>query len=366
MNLNHATWSSISPLASPLGPNALGWGIVGASHAAAQRLLPVLRRARTPLQDNVPVGIFSHSEHRARAFAVDHAIPHVFLNLADMLAHPAIQCVYVGNHPRHHAPTVLAALAAGKHVFCEPPLALSVEEAQRVAHTALSRGLHLAVNFVRRGDPAIQMMRELLGDHTIGDILGGRISHTTLLPPARQTWRLQQPAGGVLIDRTSHSGDLLRYLFNDEIAAIYAAASPRLLGDQVEEDVLSHVTLRRTGVTFQIHDSFIVPHPPNSIEVYGSTGTLVARHCWDDVMPSELWLHRHGQTLSIPLDDTTPYATAIDRFTDAVRHQHGLLASGADGVQSLMLLAAAADSIQQQRRINLPAVSRLVTDYSLL
>lgn len=364
--MNHATWSSLSPLASPLDPDALGWGIVGAGNVAAQHFLPALRSSRAPLQGNVPVGIFSHSEHRARAFAADHAIPHIFLNLADMLAHPAIRCIYVGNHPRHHAQTVLAALAAGKHVFCEPPLALNADEAQRVAHTALSRGLHLAVNFVRRADPAIQTLRELLGDRTIGDVLGGRISHTTLLPTARQTWRLQPHGGGVLFDRTAHSSDLLRYLFNDEIAAVYAAAAPRLLGDDVEEDVISHLTLRRAGVTIQVHDSFIVPHTPNSVEVYGSTGTLVARHCWNDATPSELWLHRHGQTLAVPTGDTAPYATAITRFTDAVRHQRGLLASGADGVQSLILIAAAADSIQQQRRIKFPATSRMVTDYSVL
>ena len=74
------------------------------------------------------------------AFADRHAIPHAYLNLADLLAHPDIQCIYVGNHPRHHSQTVMAALAAGKHVLCEPPLALDLGRgAARQPHRAQPR-----------------------------------------------------------------------------------------------------------------------------------------------------------------------------------------------------------------------------------
>ena len=59
--------------------------------------------------------------------------------------------------------TVLAALAAGKHVFCEPPLALTVDEAEQVAHTALDRGRILAVNFQHRGDACLAYIARTLG-----------------------------------------------------------------------------------------------------------------------------------------------------------------------------------------------------------
>jgi 1,5-anhydro-D-fructose reductase (1,5-anhydro-D-mannitol-forming) len=350
----------------------LGWGIVGASAAAAQQMIPALRRL-PPLEqggrsvtDSIALGVFSHNEHRGRDFADAHAIPHAYLNLTDLLAHPDIRCIYVGNHPRHHAQTVMAALAAGKHVLCEPPLALDVDEAQRASHTALSQGLVLGVNFRRRADPALLALRELLADGAIGDVVGVAVTNTGLLPPSRQTWRLALPAGGVLLDRTLHSLDMLRFLLRDDVAEIFAAGSPPLLGTAVEEDVRTVVTLRRTGIVAATHDSFIVPHAPTSVEVHGSRGTLIVRHCWVDEPPSELWLLRHSAGQAIPLPAADVARDVVRRFVDAVRRQTAPLAGGADGVHSLAAVLTAAESLRRGQRLPVAVNPRVVIDRSAL
>jgi 1,5-anhydro-D-fructose reductase (1,5-anhydro-D-mannitol-forming) len=348
----------------------LGWGIAGASASAAQ-LVQAIRgqpplpspAGRAPITSARAVGIFSHSEHRARLFADAHAVPHPFVNLADLLAHPDIHCVYVGNHPRHHAQTALAALAAGKHVLCEPPLALELDEAQTVAHTALDRGLVLAVNFRRRADPALRALRELIADGTVGDLLGGRAGNTAFLRPPLQTWRLRAHGGGVLLDRTAHTVDVLRYLLRDEVAAIHSQATTQLLGDVVEEDVLSTVTFRRSTLVFQLHDSFLIPHAPTTLEIYGSSGTLVARHCFVDEPASELVLLRHSQTLPVPLIQTDPWRDTVQMFLNAIRTQAAPLATGADGVLSLASALAAQESLRRGYRMALP--SRPLVDRSL-
>lgn len=307
------------------------------------------------------IGIFSHNEHRARQFAVDHAVPQVFVNLADLLAHPDIHCVYISSHPRHHAQAVMAALAAGKHVLCEPPLALTLDDAQTAAHTALSRGLVLGVNYLRRADPALRALREQLASGAIGDLLGGRISNAIALRPALQTWRLRPGGGGVLLDRTLHSVDLIRYLLRDEAAAVHALSTQRILGSdqsgeesQVEEDVVSHLSLRRSRLVFQLHDSFLVPHTPTTVEIYGGAGTLVARHCLTDDPPSELYLIRHGHSSTLPLFAIDLYQHAIQVFAEAVRGQGVPLASGTDGVQSLAIVLAAQEAIRRKRQVTLP------------
>ena len=341
----------------------LGWGIVGASTVAAEQFLPALRRlppvdptARYPAPDSQPLGIFSHSEHRARTFATHCAVPHPFINLADLLAQPAIHCIYVANHPRHHAQVVRAALAAGKHVLCEPPLALDAAEALQVADSALSRGLILAVNFTRRGDPALATLRELLDDHTVGDLHGIAVSHTGLLPTLQQTWRLRAPGGGVLVDRTGQSVDMLRFLLRDDVEHVYAAASPSLLTEEAgqsaaEEDVVSIFGLRRHRLLVQCHDSFWGGHTPTAVEIAGSRGTLLARHVWNDAQPSELWLHRHGRTTGVPLPDQSPFDTALRAFTRAVRTNGAPLAGGADAVASLSVVQAARLSIARAQRV---------------
>ena len=347
----------------------LGWGLVGASTVAAEAFVPSLRALpamddgnRYPAPNSVALGIFSHSEHRARAFADRHAIPHPFPNLADLLVQPSIQAVYVSNHPRHHAQTVLAALAAGKHVFCEPPLALTVDEAQQVAHTALDRGRILAINYSRRGDPALRTLRELLADHTIGDLLGGRISHTGVLPTARQSWRLRAQGGGVVLDRTAHTVDLLRFLLRDEIEHAYSVSSHQFLGDEVEEDVVSIFGMRRHGITIQTHDSFVVSHPPIAVEFYGSAGTLTVNDCWHSHRASELWLHRHGGSTLIPTTPTSPFLASLQAFTQAIRTQGAPLAGGADGVNNLAILHAVQVAIARSQRIPVALPMRRATD----
>ncbi|HXF63443.1 MAG TPA: Gfo/Idh/MocA family oxidoreductase [Caldilineaceae bacterium] len=362
-----------SPLREVEGAATLGWGLVGASAIAAAHTVRAIRSqppiptgdGRTGITSARIVGIFSHSEARAQRFADAHAVPHVFVNLADLLSHPGVHCVYISNHPRHHAQSALAALAAGKHVLCEPPLALDLAEAERVAHTALSRGLVLAVNFVRRAEPAIRTLRELLAERAIGDLLGGRVSHTMLLHTPMQTWRLRSGGGGALLDRLAYSVDLLRFVLRDEIAAIQSISAPQLLGDAVEEDVVSHVMLRRNDIIFQLHDSFLVPHTPTSLEVYGSAGALVARHCLDDEGPSELLLLRHGKGAPIPLAPADPYRESIRRFLDAVRTQGVPLATGADGVQSLAAVLAAQESLRRGVKVALARPERPPVDRSI-
>lgn len=350
----------------------LGWGVVGASNIAAEFLIPSLRAlpaigagSRNPVPNSIALGVFSHSEHRARSFADRHALPHIFPNLADLLAQSSIHCVYVGNHPRHHAQTVLAALAAGKHVFCEPPLALTVDEAQQVAHTALDRGRILAINYPHRGDPALRTLRELLADHTIGDLLGGRISHTGLLPMVRQSWRLRPQGGGVLLDRTAHTVDLLRFLLRDEVETVYSVSTQMVLGDKVEEDVISLFTMRRSGLVMQAHDSFIVGYTPAAVEFYGSTGIMTVNHCWRNDRTSELWLQRHGQTTSVPLTAITPFFAAVQAFVQAVRTQGAPLAGGSDGVNNLAILHAAQLSLGRGQRIPVALPMRGTVDRAI-
>ncbi len=95
------------------------------------------------------VGVFSHDVARARQFADEAQIAHAFVNLTDLLERHDVHCVYVGGHPRHHAQTTLAALAAGKHVLCETPMALSLDDATAMAHTAAAAGLQFGMNCAR-------------------------------------------------------------------------------------------------------------------------------------------------------------------------------------------------------------------------
>ncbi|MEZ4736221.1 MAG: Gfo/Idh/MocA family oxidoreductase [Caldilineaceae bacterium] len=340
---------------------SLGWAILGASQRAQHFIIDAIRtqpavesveRGAPPAMGSWVAGVYSHHGQRAQAFAEQSQLPHYFLNLADLLERHTIHCIYVGSHPRHHYPLVMAALSAGKHVLCEPPLALTLAEAQSLQQAAAFRSLQLSVNYQRRAVPAIQKARELLHEGVIGDLLGGRICNARLLRPQQQTWRLKRNGGGVLLNQTIHAVDILRYLLHDEVATIFATQTPPILGETdsgVEEHVLATVHMRRTRVAVQLYDSFFTPHQPTLLELYGSTAVLQVQHWCDDQNESRLYVLRSGQVESIPLAPQRPDWWSIYHFNAAVRTGAPLLATAEDGCRSLAAVLAAQQSLWSQR-----------------
>jgi 1,5-anhydro-D-fructose reductase (1,5-anhydro-D-mannitol-forming) len=364
----------LRPVRHVIGDATLGWGIVGASSMAGRCVIPAIREqsplpesgVRYPVTNSRVVGIFSHDVARARRFADAAQIPHVFVNLTDLLARQDIHCVYIGGLPRRHAQSALAALGAGKHVLCETPMALSLDDATAMAHTAASAGLQLAVNYARRADPAIQAMRQLLIKREIGDVLGGRMVNMVLLKPSLQTWRLQPNGGGVALNHTIHGIDLVRYLLRDEIAAVYARSSLQILTNEVEEDVVAHLEMRRTGRIIEVHDSFLIPHITTLVELYGSAGTLTARNCFVDDKESELLLLRNQRQTLLPLGSAHPYRELLARFQAAVRGQGQPLAGSGDGLHNLSAAIAILESIRTGRRVRIPRTARHLDDRSVV
>lgn len=345
------------PVRLQVGAQSLGWAILGASTRAQHLIVDAIRTqpaapAAPHLVGAWVVGVYSHNEQRAQAFAEKAQLPHYFLNLADLLERPNIQCVYVGSHPRHHYPLVMAALSAGKHVLCEPPLALTVAEAQTMQQAAAYRGLHLAVNYQRRADPALRRAHELLAVGAIGDVLGGRIVNTRLLHPHQQTWRLKRNGGGVLLSQTLHDIDILRYLLQDEVAEIFATQTPALLSETthgVEENVLATVQLQRTRIAVHLHDSFFVPHQPPLLELYGSNAVLQVQDWANEQNASRLLLLRNGQAESIPVVHQPPDWLSIAHFNASLRTGAPLLATAEDGWRSLAVVVAAQQSLWSRR-----------------
>lgn len=357
-----------------IGEETLGWAIVGASSMARNRFVPALRRlpslpdtgTQYPVMDSNVVGIYSRDEARARLFADDLMLPLVFTNLTDAFRRSDVHCVYVGGHPRHHTELTMAALAADKHVLCETPLATTLEDATAMAHTAASRGLILAVNYYRRAEEAMKRLRQKLMRQDIGDLLGGRMANMVMLDPRLQTWRLRRHDGGVVLNQTIHDIDMARYLLRDEVAAVDARSTQQLLGTQVEEDVVSRIHMRRTGLTLELHDSFLIPHNATRIEMYGSLGTLAVYNAFEDEQTSELCLVQNQRLRPLKLKESDPLQESIARFTQAVRGTDTPLVSSGDGLQNLRVALSILESIRTGHPVDIAPVSRHIDDHSVI
>ncbi|HEX3140451.1 MAG TPA: Gfo/Idh/MocA family oxidoreductase, partial [Rhizobacter sp.] len=184
------------------------WGFIGASNIA-QRVIGSLRKI--PGQELV--GVVSRNGERAQTFAAEQGLAQAHTELDRFLSEGRFDAVYVSSTNDQHCAQTLAALAAGCHVMCEKPLAMSLADATRMVDAAQAAGRLLATNHHLRASDCHRVMRQLIAEG-IGRVHGVQVSHAVYLPPHLQGWRLDQPeaGGGVMLDILVHDADLLRFL----------------------------------------------------------------------------------------------------------------------------------------------------------
>jgi predicted dehydrogenase len=187
-------------------------------HLPSLRLLPELAEV---------TAVASRDPARATAFARKWEIPRVHGTWEAVVADPAIDAVVVCPPSDLNVPVATAALAAGKHVLCEKPLALTYPEARQLADAAARTPdrVHM-VAFTFRFAAALRYLRRLVEEGHFGEIRHWRMAYFTdgqLDSANPYTWRHQRARGGagVIADMGSHMIDAARYLLG-EVAAVTA------------------------------------------------------------------------------------------------------------------------------------------------
>jgi predicted dehydrogenase/type 1 glutamine amidotransferase len=220
--------------AAPVGVGLIGYGAIARAHAASISTTSGLR-----LQ-----GICDVSTERRELAAREWDVP-THASMQDLFDDPEVGLVVVGTPPSAHADTVLAALAAGKHVVCEKPFALRVQEVDRMIDSAASRERVLTVYQSRRWDPDYLAMREVVHSGRIGELfymesfIGG-YSHPC------DFWHSHEPiSGGTIYDWGSHYFDWVLQLFPDPVKSVSALAHKRVWHDVTNSDQV------RVDLTFE-------------------------------------------------------------------------------------------------------------------
>ena len=147
----------------------------------------------------------------------------VYTQIEHALADPEIDAVYIGLPVVMHAPITLAALAAGKHVLCEKPVAMNYKQARTLVDAANTAGLRFGVAYYRRMYPKLRRAAELLQQGVIGrPVLAEANSHSWFADVyGDRTWFLDptMAGGGPLYDIASHRIDAFNFLFGNPVRA---------------------------------------------------------------------------------------------------------------------------------------------------
>ncbi|WP_408898288.1 Gfo/Idh/MocA family protein [Nocardioides sp. R1-1] len=276
-------------MSRPLGVAVIGYSFMGKAHSNAWRNVGAFFPQTPPVRQQVLVG---RDAEAVRAAADRYGWQDSATDWRAAIARDDVDIVDVCTPGDSHAEIALAALAAGKHVLVEKPLANSVPEAEQLvaaAASAAERGVRSAVGFNYRRVPALALARGLVAEGRIGRVRQVRASYLQdwlADPAAPMSWRLRRESAGsgVLGDLGSHVVDLVQHLLDDPVVAASGRLRtfvPTRTGpagpEPVTVDDAAWATLEtRGGRIASVEVSRVATGRKNglTLELYGDAGAL--------------------------------------------------------------------------------------------
>jgi predicted dehydrogenase len=290
-----------------IGTAVIGSGFIGTVHIEALRRIGVR-----------VTGLLESSPELGAVRAEELGLPRAYASLSELLADDAVRVVHVTSPNELHHAQVKEILAAGRHVVCEKPLAMTSGESAELVTLAAAAGLVNAVNFNIRFYPLNQHVAALVRDGGIGDVrlVTGRYFQDWLLYDTDWNWRLEADQGGVLRavgDIGSHWLDLVGFLTGLRVEAVIAdlatfipvrhkpagpvrTFSTERVADTVPveihtEDVATILLRFAGGARGSVAISQLSPGRKNSLayQIDGSSSAVA----WESEQPEQLWIgHR--------------------------------------------------------------------------
>jgi len=287
---------------------------------------------------------FVTSFQGAEAIADEYGFQ-VVAELDDLLG--LVDVVDIVTPSSSHADLALRAIAAGRHVVCEKPLAATADEAQRVADAAVEAGVRLFPAHVVRYFGEYLRIKEAIDAGRLGDLAVLRFSRAGSAPQAPWFFR-ESTGGGVIRDLMIHDIDQAVW-FAGPVASVFAVQNPPTVDDVVPSPVTAHVVLtHRSGVISHLHASWVAPGMPfrTSVSASGSAGRMTHDSADDRVSRTDAVLADEVADYLPPMSPSeSPYYLEIADFVAALVSDGEARVSPADGIEAVAIAEAAYASI---------------------
>jgi D-xylose 1-dehydrogenase (NADP+, D-xylono-1,5-lactone-forming) len=267
------------------------WGVL--STASIGRVLIEASRAATHAE---VVAVASRDANRARAFAGELGLEASFGSYEELLASETVDAVYVPLPVSLHAEWTVRALAAGKHVLCEKPLATSPEDAARCFDAAEAAGRRCVEGLMWRHHPQTTLARGLVADGAIGRLAYARAALTVGVGPG-DIRRSVELGGGALGDLGCYCVSGIR-LFAGEPERVYAV---QVADGPGGVDLRLAATLRMPGDVLAQFDVGLDLTRRDELELVGTDGRLIVPDPWL-CRASHLELFRDGDRELVPIN----------------------------------------------------------------
>jgi myo-inositol 2-dehydrogenase/D-chiro-inositol 1-dehydrogenase len=294
----------------------------------------------------------------AQAVADEHGIQRIVKDYHKLLADPDIEAILIASSTETHAFIMKDVAAAGKHIFCEKPLALELDNIDEALAAIETAGVKLQVGFNRRFDKSFQRVHEMVAT---GDIGSPCILRITNRDPEVPPIAYMRTSGGMFLDMTIHDFDMARFQVG-EVEEIYAMGSV-LIEPELKEfgDIDTDVVILKfaNGAVGTIDNSRKAVYGYDQrLEVFCSNGTAMANNEAENVTVKG---NRDGFLSAKPpyffMQRYAPcYVEEVRQFINCVCNDKPTPTTGADGRAAVVLGYAAWKSLRENRPVKISEI----------
>jgi len=355
----------------------IGIGLIGAGAIMRLSHIPtILGSDKAEL-----IGIFDPEASRVDGLIAEFGAGRRFDTLDALLECREIDAVIVATPNNTHEHAVIAAAQAGKHILCEKPLGIDIQQCARMVRAVQEAGVVLQVGFNQRFWGQVQIAKALIDSGFIGDVHAFRSVYSeksTAYPAAsRYRYDLAQSGGATIIDLTIHRIDLARHLVGD-FSAVFAELSHHVLPEKADDNVW---LLGRfaSGARGCLSSDRYSPAIGDGTDIYGTQGTIhIASETLNpfhaaplavyterkaDELPELLreahypqawWERFEGGWIKLFPPRKSAYAGQFAAFCSSISEGALVVASGEDGLRAQEVVQGAYLSMDAGRWVDLP------------
>jgi len=292
-----------------MSSKTLNWGLLSTARIN-RSVIPALRASK---RSNL-LAVASRSQESADEFASKWKIPRTHSSYEALLADPEIDVIY-NPLPNHmHAEWTIRAFEAGKHVLCEKPIALNVEDVDAIAAAAQKHGRVVAEAFMYRHHPQTIKAQELVQSGALGTLKLLRGSFTYVMIREGNIRSDPDMGGGSIWDVGCYPISYMRTIVGAEPLEVFGW---QVIGPTGIDDTFIGQLHFADDVYGQFDSSFVMPSH-SYMEFVGSGATLIVPKPYKPFFNEKIFLVRDGKTETIKIKGQELYLGEVEDMVDAI------------------------------------------------
>jgi predicted dehydrogenase len=344
--------------------NKIKWGVIGSGGIARRRTIP---EGIIKAENAVLTSVYDINSNVNAAVARDFNATAV--NSIEELLQSGIDAVYVASPVNMHPSHVITCAAGKKHILCEKPLGMTIEETEKMISVCKKEGVLLGTSFMMRFLSQHQSALKIINEGKLGKPVYGRAQLSCWYPPLPDAWR-QDPVtggGGSLMDMGSHCIDLMEMFFG-KIKSVSCFINNSVHSYKSEDSAVVSLFFSN-GAMATVDTFFCIPDnsSKNILELYGSGGSILAKGTIGQGDSGEMTAYLEADTSGYnaqqlrnqadgvvinPLAVNT-YRAEIEEFSNAILRKQEPKNNASLGLQNQIILAACYESARSGRIIEI-------------